>query len=35
VKDDWPERVPVTVAEIEVFEAWFGDLFDVLFSARP
>jgi hypothetical protein len=35
VKDDWPEHVPVTVAEIEVFEAWFGDLFDVLFSARP
>ncbi|HLG85657.1 MAG TPA: hypothetical protein VKZ79_00505 [Alphaproteobacteria bacterium] len=35
VKDDWPERVPVTEAEIEVFEAWFGDLFDVLFAARP
>ena len=25
--DDWPEDVPVTEAEIEVFEAWFGDLF--------
>jgi hypothetical protein len=35
VKDDWPERVPVTEAEIEVFEAWFGELFDVLFPARP
>jgi hypothetical protein len=32
--DDWPEEVPVTEAEIEMFEAWFGDLFDELFSAR-
>jgi hypothetical protein len=34
VKDDWPEYVPVTEAEMEVFEAWFGDLFDELFSTR-
>ena len=34
VKDDWPAHVPVTEAEIEVFEAWFGDLFDELFSTR-
>jgi hypothetical protein len=34
VTDDWPEDVPVTEAEIEVFEAWFGDLFDGLFSTR-
>jgi len=34
VKDDWPDEVPVTEAEIEVFEAWFGDLFDELFSTR-
>jgi hypothetical protein len=34
VTDDWPEEVPVTEAEIEVFEAWFGDLFDELFSTR-
>jgi hypothetical protein len=34
VTDDWPENVPVTEAEIEVFEAWFGDLFDALFSTR-
>jgi hypothetical protein len=33
-EDDWPEDVPVTEAEIEVFEAWFGDLFDELFSTR-
>jgi hypothetical protein len=34
VTDDWPEDVPVTEAEMEVFEAWFGDLFDKLFSTR-
>jgi hypothetical protein len=34
VTDDWPEEVPVTEAEIDVFEAWFGDLFDELFSTR-
>lgn len=32
VTDDWPERVPVSEAEIDVFEAWFGDLFDELFG---
>ncbi len=32
VTDDWPERVPVTQAEIDVFEAWFGDLFDEQFG---
>ena len=31
-KDDSPARVPVTDAEIDVFEAWFGDLFDELFG---
>ena len=34
VTDDWPEHVPVTEAEIDVFEAWFGDLFDELFASR-
>ena len=28
VMNDWPEDVPVTDAEIAVFEAWFGGLFD-------
>jgi hypothetical protein len=28
------DPMPVTEAEIEVFEAWFGDLFDELFSTR-
>jgi hypothetical protein len=32
VTDDWPKDVPVTEAEIDVFEAWFGDLFDELFG---
>ena len=32
VTDDWRDEVPITEAEIEVFEAWFGDLFDELFS---
>ncbi len=25
VTDDWPASVPIADAEIEVFEAWFGD----------
>ena len=33
VTDDWPERVQVTEAEVEVFERWFGDLFDELLGA--
>lgn len=32
VRDDWPKRIPVTDAEVDVFEAWFGDLFDELFG---
>lgn len=32
VTDDWPERVPITDAELDVFEAWFSDLFDELFG---
>ena len=30
VIDDWPGRVPITEAEIGVFEGWFGDLFGEL-----
>ena len=33
VTDDWPDPVPVTEAEIEVFERWFGDLFNELFDS--
>jgi hypothetical protein len=32
VIDDWPQRVPVTQTEIDVVEAWFGDVFDELFG---
>jgi hypothetical protein len=32
VTDDWPDPVPITDAEVEVFEAWFGDLFDEMFG---
>jgi hypothetical protein len=32
VVDNWPERVPVSQSEVDVFEAWFGDLFDELFG---
>jgi hypothetical protein len=28
VTDDWPEIVPVTDAELRVFEAYFGGLVD-------
>lgn len=34
VTDNWPDEVPITEAEIEVFEACFGDLFDELFSTH-
>lgn len=30
VTDDWPDTVPVTEAEILVFEQWFGDVIDEL-----
>lgn len=33
VVDDWPERVPITERELDVFEAWFGDIFDELFGS--
>ena len=33
VTDDWPACVPITEAEVEVFERWFGDLFDGLFGS--
>ena len=34
ITDDWPNPVPITDAELDVFEAWFGDLFDELFEPR-
>lgn len=32
VIDDWPERVPVTEAEVDIFERYFGDVLDRLFG---
>lgn len=32
VIDDWPERVPVTLSEVEIFERHFGDVLDRLFG---
>ena len=32
VTDDWPEDIPVTDAEVDVFGRWFGDLFEELFG---
>lgn len=32
VVDDWPERVPITEREVDVFEAWLGDVLDELFG---
>lgn len=34
VTDDWPDYVPVTEAEIDVFERWFGDVFDELLNPK-
>jgi len=34
VTDDWPERVPVTKEEVDVFEAHFSDFFDKVFGPR-
>lgn len=32
VFDDWPEKVPITEAELEIFERYFGDVLDRLFG---
>ena len=32
VVDDWPDDVPVTPEEVDVFEAWFGDILEELFG---
>ena len=34
VTDDWPEYIPVTEAEIAVFEAWFGDILEELIQGE-
>lgn len=32
VFDDWPEKVPITEEELQIFERYFGDLLDRLFG---
>jgi hypothetical protein len=32
VIDDWPEKVPITEEEVEIFERYFGDVLDRLFG---
>ena len=32
IGDDWPNPFPVTEAELDLFEAWFGDIFDEIFG---
>lgn len=34
VVDDWPNDVPVTPEEVDVFEAWFGDVLEELFGSE-
>ncbi|MGP1394589.1 MAG: hypothetical protein ACTS3R_03660 [Inquilinaceae bacterium] len=34
VVDDWPDDVPVTPEEVDVFERWFGDLLDEMFGPK-
>ncbi len=34
VVDDWPAHVQVTDAEVDVFEGWFGDVFDELLGPQ-
>lgn len=32
VLDNWPDSIPVTVAEVDIFERYFGDVIDRLFQ---
>jgi hypothetical protein len=34
ITDDWPEHIPVSEAEVDLFERWFGDFFDELFGTK-
>ncbi len=34
VVDDLPAKIPVTKAEVDIFEAYFGDLFYEFFGAQ-
>ena len=32
VTDDWPDHIPITDAELDIFEVHFADLLDELFG---
>ena len=32
IVDDWPEKVPITEEELQIFERYFGDALDRLFG---
>lgn len=34
ITDDWPERIPVTIAEVDIIEAHFADFLDELFRRK-
>jgi hypothetical protein len=34
ISDDWPHRVPVTQAEVDLFEVHFGPLLDELLGSK-
>ncbi len=34
VVDDWPEEVPITAAEVDVLDAFLGDLLDAFLRPR-
>jgi hypothetical protein len=34
ISDDWPDHVPVTEAELDIFEVHFGPLLDELLGSK-
>lgn len=34
ITDDWPDRIPVTSAEVDIIEAHFADFLDELFGRK-
>lgn len=35
ITDDWPQRIPITAPELDIFEVHFRDFLDELFDQRP
>lgn len=34
ITDDWPERIPVTSAEVDIIEAHFADFLEEMFGRK-